>query len=158
MKFWKVDIAESEEDTLKEFKEINIVAEPKRQSVLKCVANSESEESHLLVEKKSLTKIFIETIEEALRNAESYWAELKDKLVKKFELEHPELSTIFMKRTLMHPEFLQLIRGLHLYCTNYRTFQTIVAVKATSTAIAKSGDATYMNFSVYMVDFMNVTS
>ncbi|CAB4410011.1 unnamed protein product [Rhizophagus irregularis] len=56
---------------------------------------------HLLVEKKSLTKIFIETIEEALRNAVSYWAELKDKLVKKFELEHPELSTIFMKRTLI---------------------------------------------------------
>ncbi|PKY18769.1 hypothetical protein RhiirB3_523013 [Rhizophagus irregularis] len=55
MKFWKVDIAESEEDTLKEFKE----------------------------------------------NAVSYWAELKDKLVKKFELEHPELSTIFMKRTLI---------------------------------------------------------
>ncbi|PKY41995.1 hypothetical protein RhiirA4_455718 [Rhizophagus irregularis] len=42
-----------------------------------------------------------ETIEEALRNAVSYWAELKDKLVKKFELEHPELSTIFMKRTLI---------------------------------------------------------
>ncbi|CAB4480115.1 unnamed protein product [Rhizophagus irregularis] len=30
MKFWKVDIAESEEDTLKEFKEVNIVAEPLR--------------------------------------------------------------------------------------------------------------------------------
>uniref|UniRef100_U9SSI7 Uncharacterized protein n=1 Tax=Rhizophagus irregularis (strain DAOM 181602 / DAOM 197198 / MUCL 43194) TaxID=747089 RepID=U9SSI7_RHIID len=110
MKLWKVDIAEKLAQ-----RNIHIIVQVpvagkclpmiyQGQSVLKCVANSESEES----------------------------AELRDKLVKKFELEHPELSNIFMKRTLIASGIPAINKRPLFVLHSYRTFQTIVAVKATS--------------------------